>query len=274
MRSHPAVMQLQFLPLLYAGPEDRIWVSDLPDNPDPRLCLEPPKGWAIEDWGPSLAIAKWAEEHGMHYTRPHWEQMREINSKVYSFEKGPRLPNSRLLTTQEEVTQWIQETKGPKVLKKPFGTAGNGHLFDPDVKQLYIPPLIGEPWVERLLDFSTQWLNGKLLGVTLFETSAKGTYLRTYAGDVPSWALREHLAIVEPLMQEMGYAGHVGVDAFIYRWNGKERVHPIVEINARKTMSWVALQLPSKSIAYVKGAEGVLPSNVGKMEFVKNITVP
>ena len=49
IRSHEIVMQLQFLPLLYAGPEDRILVSDLPDNPDPRLSLidDPPKGVTI-----------------------------------------------------------------------------------------------------------------------------------------------------------------------------------------------------------------------------------
>src|SRR5690348_13832028 len=87
IRSHPITLQLQFLPLLYAGENDRILVSDLPDNPDPRLCLvdAPPKGLPIEHWGPSLAIQTWAQTHGIAYSIPNWEIVRKVNSKVFSF---------------------------------------------------------------------------------------------------------------------------------------------------------------------------------------------
>jgi hypothetical protein len=44
-------------------------------------------------------------------------------------------------------------------------------------------------------------------------------------------------------MASLGYFGHVGFDAMIYKKNNTLHLHPIVEINARKTMGWVALML-------------------------------
>ncbi len=297
MHAHPPILQLQFLPLLYAAPDDQILVTALPDNPDPRLRLTAPdNALPIEHWGPSLAIAAWAHQHHLPYTIPDWETVRKINSKVFSFTESPKLPGAKLLNSQEEVIEWILTTPGPKVLKTPFGTAGSGHL-KPNVKQqyttpkiatdfrgpqstnvkrLYITPLIGEPWVERVLDFSTQWEKGQLIGTTLFENEPNGTYKGTHVGDVESWALEEHLAIAKPLVERivrMGYMGNLGIDAFIYLWEGKKRLHPIVEINARKTMSWAALQLPSKSLYYTKNKAGLLPSRLGKTEFTRNIVL-
>lgn len=276
-RSHPVVMQLQFLPLLYASPEDRILVSDLPPNPDPRLCLidDPPKGLKIEHWGPSLAIANWAKEHGLPYEIPDWELVRKINSKAFSFAESPKLPGGKLLENSEAIRAWVEQTPEPKVLKSPFGTAANGHHINPNVKRLYTAPLIGEPWVDRVMDFSTQWRDGELVAVTVFENEANGTYKGTFEGVVEPWAFEEHLAAAKPLIEkivQMGYSGHVGIDAFIYLWEGKKRVHPIVEINARKTMSWVATQLPEKQLYYTRSPEGLLPSRLNRVQFARNIT--
>ncbi|MBX7067194.1 MAG: hypothetical protein K1X28_08185 [Parachlamydiales bacterium] len=274
MRSHPIVMQLQFLPLLYAGPNDHILVSDLPDNPDPRLCLidNPPKKIPIEHWGPSRAIAAWAQKHRIPYSMPDWEWVRTINSKVFSFTESPKLPWAKLLNTQEEVREWIEKTPDPKVLKTPFGTAGRGHDHHPNVKRLYKTPIIGEPWVQRVQDFSTQWRDGKLIGVTVFENEPNGTYKGTYAGEVEKWALQEHLSVAKPLIEKLQYSGNIGIDAFIYLWEGKKRVHPVVEINARKTMSWVALQMPEKRLYYTRSLQGLLPDHLGKIAFSRNIT--
>jgi hypothetical protein len=274
LRSHPVVAQLQFLPLLYARPEDKILVTSLPDAPDPRLCLldQPPSGYHIEHWAPSLAIAAWARQHHIPYPSFDWETIRTINSKVFSFTESPKLPGAALLQTDAEVRAWLNATPGPKVLKTPFGTAGRGHIRN--VKRLYITPLIGEPWVERVLDFSTQWLEGKLLGVTIFENEPNGTYKSTYCGDVESWALEEHLAVAQPLIEkigQMGYRGHIGVDSYIYQWEGEKRVQPVVEINARKTMSWVAMQLPQKRLSYIASTSGLLPSHLEKQPFSRNI---
>jgi hypothetical protein len=276
MRAHPIVMQLQFLPLLYAGPNDRILVSDLPENPDPRLCLiDDPPHLPIEHWGPSLAIAEWAKSHNLNYEKVDWSTVKKVNSKVFSFTESSKLPGAQLLNSQDEIADWIQNTPDPKVLKTPFGTAGGGHILNPNVKRLYICPTIGEPWVERIMDFSTQWKNGKLIGVTVFENETNGTYKGTFAGEVEQWAIEEHLSSATPLIQKLmdhGYTDHVGIDAFIYLWKGKKKLHPIVEINGRKTMSWVALQMETKRLYYTRGSDGLLPKKLRNIEFKRNIT--
>lgn len=281
---HEVILQLQFLPLLYAGPNDRILVNAYPANPDPRLCkeIEPNSDLSIDSWGPSLAIGSWAKKHHLRYPMPDWNVVQTVNSKEFSFLQSPKLPFAELLATKHEVTAWIQTTPGPKVLKTPFGTAGNGHFHIDSGRNLdkflsqHLPkrPLIGEPWVERIFDFSTQWKIGDridYLGATIFENLSNGTYLATYAGKPFAdfrWALDEHLATAQPLLakiQAMGFFGHLGIDAYIYLWEGKRKCQPIVEINGRKTMSWAALAIQQKHnrplrVSFEKGSQGALPS--------------
>lgn len=295
LRSHPVVQQLQFLPLLYAEEQDFILVSDLPEQPDPRLRLldEAPEGIELETWGFSRAIADWAASRGISYEAPDWELVRKVNSKIFSFCESPQLPGAALLHTAAEATAWIEKTPGPKVLKSPFGTAGAGHfhvgqgegLMKFLNRQFSLKlPVIGEPWVERRLDFSTQWKDGKLLGTTAFENDPEGTYRSTLAGVCAmsgfEWALEKHLEAAGPLVEKifrMGYRGHLGVDAFVY---GENRVHPVVEINGRKTMSWAALEIQRKKYAdrtlrftYGPGKEGGLPQSLGGKPFSRQISL-
>jgi hypothetical protein len=139
--------------------------------------------------------------------------------------------------------------------------------------------------MNRVFDFSTQWVLSKekivCLGATTFENHASGSYLATLAGKsfFPfEWALKEHMSIVEPLMREiveMGFFGNLGVDAFVYQERGVEKLQPIVEINGRKTMSWVALTLQQRltpnqvlRFSFEKGGDGILPQKlfVGEKE--------
>lgn len=199
---HPMVLQLQFLPLLYAAPEDTILVTSLPDSPDPRLCLlDSPHSSTLTTWAPSLAIAAYAKTHGIPYKIPPWDVVKTVNSKIFSFSHSPKLPGSELLSSEKEMLQWIEKTPGPKVLKMPFGTAGGGHFH---VGKGRLPkqfPVIGEPWVERVFDFSTQWEIGdviEFLGSTIFQNEPNGTYHGTFVGKsfCPyERALEEHIAI-------------------------------------------------------------------------------
>lgn len=285
-QSHPIVLQLQFLPLLYASEDDAIGVTDLPENPDPRLFLldSPPAAQRIETWGPSLSIDRWAQDHKIPYHLPDWSLVREINSKAFSFTHSPKLPGASLLHNREEVDQWIRLTPGPKVLKTCYGTAGQGHYH---IGQGPLPthyPLIGEPWVERLFDFSTQWDQGQLLGATPFLNDPNGTYKSTLVSPFKSfsWALEKHLDIAQPLVQQivnLGYSGNLGIDAFVYRFQNQTHLHPIVEINARKTMSWVALQVqkkhPEKALefSFAQNNSGLLPQKIREKSFKRQISL-
>ncbi|NRA89875.1 MAG: hypothetical protein HRU43_01915, partial [Simkaniaceae bacterium] len=76
--------------------------------------------------------------------------------------------------------------------------------------------------------------------------------------------LKEHLDAAQVPIQklfEMGYRGNLGIDAMVYN----QKLHPIVEINLRKTMGWLALKL-GKSLAYEEREDGLLPNflDIGK----------
>ncbi len=286
IESHPIYLQLQFLPLLYGNKEDLVYATAMPDEDyfdrlrnlqieSPKLARQPPKNAEIESWGASPSIEAWAQLHHLIYENPPWDIIREVNSKAFSFTNAPLLPGATLLYNWEELLTWCRQISGKKILKTCFGVSGRGHFHlkaidDPALSELTKRewnagrPLIAEPWVERCLDFSTQWYLERggtynYIGFTLCQNDIRGHYRGTVAGDsnkFPEHCLGDlsslfavHLEKAEILLRMMrlkGYFGHIGFDAMIYR-NGEQRLlHPIVEINARKTMGWVALILRNR----------------------------
>jgi len=311
---HPNFLQLQFLPLLYARDDDEILVTHLPENPMAQLRLTTETDFfnhQLKTWGWSETAQKWANENALTYTPPSFTTVRDIASKVFSFTHSPKLPEAHLFHTLEEVEKWLKTGFYPKVLKTCYGLAGRGRflLSQPDdfirmrggviknFEEGY--PLIGEPWVERLLDFSTQWMISKehgpfYLGATVMENTASGQYERTLAGDEETlfgpyhFFLLQHLEMIKvPLdrIAKEGYFGPLGIDAMVYRHptTMNELLHPIVEFNVRKTMGWLALHLHKKkqapflSLSYVSDpGPGLLPhelflANGEKISFRKQL---
>ncbi len=285
-------LQLQFLPFLYADAKDGVYVTNEPEKEFwqqlDSLKINPPKLHLLKDneklpytqidsWGASRSVLLKAGEREIPYSIPSWDVVSKVNSKEFSFQCSPKLPNAALIYSPEEFQSWFSSLKSAAVLKTCFGVSGKGHLhIDPQVPinlpkiEQYLSkewkmqrPVIAEPWVTRLLDFSTQWEihpKGKIeyIGATICENDAKGGYVTNRVGDVPAYFglyfhyLDEHLAVAKQVlkkMAQMGYYGNVGIDAMLYQLNTipcKILLHPIVEINARKTMGWVALQLHQK----------------------------
>ncbi len=276
---NPIYRALQLTPFFYADPQDTVLLTQPPSedflrqlkayNISPLRWCSPktPPHLSVESWGASESIAAWAHTHHLNYAHPPASVVREVNSKVFSFSHAPKLPGAALLRTLDEAEQWIATTPGPKVLKTPFGVSGRGHLFLPSpharsflTREL---PVIAEPWVERLYDFSTQWIISQTggiayLGATLCENDPKGRYRSNRVGNLNIEHLDAHKATALPILQKMatlGYFGNVGIDAMVYTWEGAARLQPIVEINARKTMGFVALQLqqrhfPNKTVTF------------------------
>ncbi len=268
---HSAFLQLQFLPCLYASPLDTVLVSHLPGPPfscQQKLHLldsfAPLPGALLETWAPSQILANWAKEKGLRYSIPPWDVVRHVNSKLFSFSESPKLPHAAVLQSEQEVRAWMHSFEGPKVLKTFFGMAGQGHLFLPENEgrlSLFLKralPLqggvIGEPWVSRVFDFSTQWFihpsaQIEYLGTTRCVNNARGKYARSIVDHEEilfqdqRHFLEEHQQVALPILKKMaslGFFGNVGVDAMVY---DQDKLQPIVEINARKTMGWVALKM-------------------------------
>jgi hypothetical protein len=215
----------------------------------------------------------WAQAHGVAYLIPPLEVVQEVNSKAFSTLQAPPLADAAFLWNGEDLKKWLNLTYGKRVIKTCFGLAGQGNrLIDEATSFKSIEefcqrewkhqrPLIAEPWLERCLDFSTQWFlkptgEMELLGTTLFEVTGQGVYLGTKAGPEPLLFqnyqpfIEEHkkavYALIEILVRK-GFFGHFGVDAFVYRdAQGDLALRSIVEINARQTMSLVALHLQQR----------------------------
>lgn len=266
IHSHPMVQALQTTPLLYADKEDRILSFHQPLTNDPRWISidEDLSSYQIEDWGASKAIEEFALKKKIAYRSFNWNLIQTLQSKLFAFTQFPKLASSEALFSKEEILHWIEKTKGPKVLKTFFGTAGKGHFHIEKDRNLesFIEKeltkgqgLVAEPWVQRVLDFSSQWNEGKLIGLTLCKTSEKGRYLSSIVGNYQNWLekfqkhIDEHLAIVTPFVEKLfhqGFQSHLGIDAFIYQEEGKEKLKAVAEINARKTMGWATLQIEQK----------------------------
>ncbi len=307
--SHPLYLQLQFLPFLYGSEDDFVYTTCLPPQTyfenlktlgikHPKSALVPPHSAHIEAWGPTPSVKAWAKDHHLSFEMPPWEVIRVVNSKAFSFIHSAKLPGADLIANRTELKSWIEKTEGPKVLKSCFGVSGRGHFHvssidDPSLKAFVERewslgrPLIAEPWVERRHDFSTQWKifnDGKIeyIGFTICENDARGHYRATVLGNPKKLLgcyahfLEIHLEESRHLlnqMQRLGFYGNVGFDAMIYN---EGLLQPIVEINARKTMGWVALAMQKKHfpnkplrifLADRKNAiNALLPSNISTLE--------
>lgn len=334
----PLFFQLQFLPLLYARAEEVVVVTDkapqtyidslhafssLVPNPLAQLISLREceasffQGRRLLSWGASLRLKKWADRLGLEYHIPPWEVVKKINSKAFSYQHSP-LKGVALLESETDLKSYLRETSKERVLKNCFGMSGRGNMrfncstpYEKLVsfcRQEWLKkrPVIAEPWLDRELDFSTQWyVHAKeepscpkieYIGATIFQTDARGSYLGTIAGEGGALFgpfldfLEEHLAATQKILEEiaaLGFFGSVGLDAFVYREEESKslRLQPLVEINARQTMSLMALKMqkerfPGRSIAlfFDKSQEGLLllPSELHreggrKMSFTKNL---
>ena len=295
---NPIFLQLQFLPILYGSSNDGLGVSHAPDSsfktPQWHLLSDRIFPYSeVESWGASPAIESWAQQHQLLYRMPSWNIVTEVNSKAFSFQQSPKLPGAALIHTWEELQKWDKMIEGPKVLKTCFGVSGRGHLLLPS-KHIEIfaqkefrkgRPIIAEPWFKRTFDFSTQWKIDQTiqyLGATICISNQRGSYDSTIVGESifkpHQLHLEKHREVVFPILQKiqkLGYFGNVGVDAMIW---GDNHLHPIVEINARKTMGWVALEFskhrfPKQTIrvSYLAKQKGdnLLPNAVTKKDGTK-----
>ncbi len=320
LEQHPVFLQLQFLPMLYAQVGEGVAVTALPEEAFyehllslglwssradmPKLVLlHQPLLNAVEQllpWGRSPQVAMWANRQSIPFSLPAWETTCQVNSKQYSFNCAPKLPHARLLWNEGELADWLQQGCFDKVLKQCYGFSGRGHRIIPQefpltptaIKAIQTfcqaewsrcRPIIAEPWVSRLFDFSTQWYveehsegemgNGgqtspvRLLGATVIKNNARGAYESTLCGEEKEIFqeyypfLEQHKAVAHVILKALrqeGFFGHVGIDALIYKdlYNpSMALLHPIVEINARQTMSLAALMFrhkwfPQKKIAF------------------------
>lgn len=207
-------------------------------------------------------------------------------SKAFAFKLLPPPFLSTLLQSKKDVFEFLKSQRGLFVLKSPLQQSGMGHYFisaSEVLSQAQLPEINYEnirveKWVHRLLDFSSQWLLDETvncLGLCEIINNEKGGYKGSKFPLVNSTYecfFKEHIEKVKPVIHELhkqGYRGHLGVDAFIYEENKTVHLCPLIELNPRKTMGFVALNLSTHlekhchiEITNKKSANLLLPTKV------------
>ena len=174
-----------------------------------------------------------------------------------------------------EVARWPAALRVRFVLKPRLGTSGRGRLegragaLDPEALRGALPRfrarggVVVEPWLERVADLSAQlWIGADgdpvLLG-TLQQVLTPGGVPLGHRGELGAdgeassgscWdrELRAAALALARAAAAAGYTGPCGVDAFCYRGaDGRERLRPVVEFNARFTAGTSALAVLARA---------------------------
>lgn len=272
---NPYFKQLQFLPLLFLSKEDTLLVTEMPsetylkslslsDLPKIALLDDVLEKGDLRSWGASKLIVNWAKGKELTYEMAN---SKNANSKLWNFERAQKLPDAKIVYSAAE----LNVADGKWVLKTDQGFAGRGHfVFDETTLKAAMAfaskqwkrkaGIILEPWVERVCDFSSQWHISKegklkLLGLTKCLNTDAGVYLGTEVGEGIFGELapfvEEHVEYCKGYLQNIvqeGFFGNLGVDAMVYKdvKTGGITLHPVVEVNARMTMSAAVLLFHQK----------------------------
>jgi hypothetical protein len=192
--------------------------------------------------------------------------LRAANHRRFNASLGQTLPGARYALTLDDVTAALAAPSptGRWLLKRPFGFAGRGRLpidlakpGDLDRAQPWIRASLRagdglqvEPFVDRLGDFA---LHGHLapsgelvLGEpTCQECDPRGAWIGSSRADRSALStaerdqLFEHAHLAAAALQNTGYFGPFGIDAFLFRGEGGQLAfNPRCEINARYSMGW------------------------------------
>ena len=182
-----------------------------------------------------------------------------------------------------EQTLAFAERQGKWVFKAPLSGSGRGILMGHGqptaVQTAWIRStlrrqgsLMGEAQLDKVQDFAMEFLltekECRWAGWSLFGTHGGGA---VYAGNLLAsdpvlearlgqLARPEQLESVRRELPDIlrrlfpHYEGIVGVDMLLYRAQGSVQIHPMVEMNLRRTMGWVARQLSDRWLA--EGSSG------------------
>jgi hypothetical protein len=181
-------------------------------------------------------------------------------------------------TEAEAVKQALKDRPGNCLVKSPYSSSGRGLLWlsGENVDRASMQVLKGmldrqgcvsmEKALDRVEDFSMQFHSdgkGNILfeGLSLFYTDGRGCYRGSLVASqrqIMQTLEKYHACIAQAdrIRDELiaylsgkfasVYEGHIGVDMMICRENSDFYLHPCVEINARTTMGYLALQLQKR----------------------------
>ncbi len=241
-------------------------------------------------WGWSQEIRRWAERQNLQIDAPPPSAVACANSRRSSFglesEWNVGLPNSAQVGSIAEwesaLASFVPHQRW--VAKSEFGMSARERLLGtgPKLSAAQVAwaskrfqarqVLILEPWVEILAEAGLQFDvpplgEGEpcLLGITPLFTDRSGVYRGSRfdpaAEQETDWSgAREVCQIAAKRVQCLGYFGPLGIDAAWYRdSDGRRKLRPLQDINARWTMGRLSLGFRSRLAPGEAGAWLHLP---------------
>ncbi len=230
--------------------------------------LLPPGGY-VEPFAVLDGVQELTALYGLAGGYPEAETIRRVNSKLYSTEWRERLghgPRTSIVRSHTELLSVAGAMlgAGPVLIKDTFGVSGKGNLLIQSSATLeriagYIASqeqkgkaviFLLEPLLDKAIDFSCQFHideEGSYSWLSVQQVmNSEFSYLGTFSASAELMEKLEREGYFK-LMQETaqmlfesGYYGHVCVDSMLL---ADGRLEPIVEINARKSMSLIKKQL-------------------------------
>jgi hypothetical protein len=220
----------------------------------------------FKPWGWTESAVRAGREAGAKLSHVPLEVVRRVNSKLWSHalevELGWEIKGAATASTLEELQDVVARAcplpDDKWVIKSPFGFAardrvlGRGPRLDlpqarwSERRILRGETLVFQPWLEVVREYGVVMEISKagshtIFGVSDLQTNGAGTGKGYILGRRPSRERMEELeriaSVVASRLFAEGYYGAVGIDALEHR-NG---LHPLLEINARYTMGFVAV---------------------------------
>jgi len=226
----------------------------------------PQRGRLFTPWGWTRTAAAEGSRAGADVRPPDFELVARVNSKLWSHalevEMGWALPGARIVATAEELREAAAHAcpgaEEKWVVKSPYGFAARERVLGrgPRVEGAQAAwackhlargePLIFQPWLEVWREYGVvvEVAEGgahRLLGVSDLRTNGAGTGTGYVLARPPAPGrmreLEETAAVVCARLRAEGYSGPAGFDALEHAGG----LHPLLEVNARYTMGFVAL---------------------------------
>lgn len=228
------------------------------------------KGYEFTPWGWTPQTVVLGRQIGATVNPVPIDVMRRVNSKLWSHalerEMGIALEGAATATSFDELQDAIAR-RCPRaddkwVIKSPFGFAARDRVLGRGtqiegaqavwVRRRFAQgeTLIFQPWLQVLREYGVVMQippkgEIQILGISDLQTNGAGTgvgYLLGRAVEQKRRAELEQTAeIVGKRLRQEGYTGAAGMDALEHAGG----LHPLLEVNARYTMGFVALAVES-----------------------------
>lgn len=254
---------LATLPIYYAAEGEGVLVpEDLPPElRTEQMASRVETGDRVVPWGAAPEVPGIGYDPDEMHRLASRERSLELWENLYDpWLFGPMMPPGRV-SEESEVPR-----EGRWVAKLDFSSSGRGVFFPRSIEELQEllrrhQELYLEPWLDRVADRGYEFVRHpdggiEYVGVHLF-TTGQGRYGASLVA--PREVVREqlrrqpttptHEEYVSHLLERLrgydfhGYAGPFGIDTVVWRDGDHLRLAPSVEINLRRTMGHVALEL-------------------------------